>query len=95
MTEDPELEFTDPYEVYFYMLLMFDCHACKKLFMFEEREGPDGTWRWFRDGALAGRNGGWYVSPCAPDGTYPMICYCPECAKKKGKRTSESATPTI
>jgi hypothetical protein len=93
MTADFDL--TDPYDVYFYMTLMFDCHDCKNLFIFEGRDGPDGTWQWFRDGGHAGRKAGWYVAPCLPDGSYPMICYCPECAKKKGKRVSEIATQTI
>lgn len=88
-------DLTDPYEVYFYMTLGFDCHDCKKLFFFEGRHGPDGTWQWFRDGALAGRKAGWYVAPRSSDGSYPMICYCPECAMQKGKKVSEVAESTI
>jgi hypothetical protein len=90
--EQHELDRTDPYQVYIYMMLDVRCASCH---VFLDIDPPFGkndeySWDWYRVAAEQARASHWWISPFDRDGTHPMLCFCPECCVKRtplrGKR---------
>jgi hypothetical protein len=87
MTAD-EFDISEPFRQYIFTFLLFDCHRCQKTFSGDPPFAADSSWQWFHDTADQARNEGWYISKTGR-------CLCPECAKIKGKKISDVASPTI
>jgi hypothetical protein len=76
-----EIDNSDPYQVYVFTFLGFDCQSCGR--RLDLPQDGFGTWQWHRSSAEAARRAGWYVSPSVADGSHSMKSYCHDCATKK------------
>ena len=82
MTEE-RFEIRDPYRCYAFMVLLFDCHDCRRVFSGDPPYPVNADWQWFHDAAEQAWRSGWYVAPNLPDGSSPLYCLCPQCAARR------------
>jgi len=78
-----EFDIHEPYRCYVYMMLVFDCHECKRFLELDPPFGEESGWQWFHDAADQAWRAGWYVPPRLPDGTTELYCLCPDCAGRE------------
>jgi hypothetical protein len=83
MTKE-QFDIHEPYRCYAYMILLFDCHDCKRYLDLDPPYGDHSDWQWFHDAADQAWRAGWYVPPNLPDGSTDLYCLCPDCAAKRG-----------
>ena len=82
MSEE-EFDIHEPYRCYAFMMLMFDCHECKRYLDIYPPYGEPYGWEWFHNAADQAWRAGWYVPPALADGSTELSCFCPDCAAKK------------
>ena len=62
MTEE-QFDIHEPYRCYVFMMLMFDCHNCKRYFEIDPAYGEPYGWEWFHNASDQAWRAGWYVAP--------------------------------
>jgi hypothetical protein len=80
----------DAYEFHVEVCLHFHCDDCGAHLECEETQtdaaSPFPPWA-TREGKR-GMMLGWYVPPLTSDGSLSMLCFCPDCTRKRGLHVS-------